>query len=176
MLNVETEVVGGRWSEATDWEALASRAVAAALARTPHACLAEGAFVSEVSVRFTDDAEVRQLNAAYRGKDKPTNVLSFPMVQPDLLDAISNGDDGEALLGDIVLAHETVVREAAEKRIDVADHATHLIVHGTLHLLGYDHETDADAEHMESLERDALAGLGIADPYMADLHGFPPEA
>ncbi len=80
------------------------------------------------------------------GKDAPTNVLSFPMTQIDLLDAIDIGDDGETLLGDIILAHETCAREAQEKRVSLVDHTTHLIIHGTLHLVGYDHENDAEAE------------------------------
>ena len=165
MLMVETAVVGGDWDERIDWEALADRACRAALMRTPYAELASAAFAAEVSCRLTDDAEVQQLNALYRAKDKPTNVLSFPMVQPDLLEALDNSDDGEVLLGDIVLGWGVVAREAAEKKITVSDHATHLIVHGLLHLLGYDHETDAQAEHMEALERAALAELGLADPY-----------
>ena len=150
-----------------DWDALAARAAAAALARTPHAELATGAAEIEISVRLTTDAEVRMLNAEYRHKDQPTNVLSFPMVQPDLLDTIGqNSDDGEVLLGDIVLAYETCAREAEEKGISVADHATHLIVHGTLHLLGYDHAADGEAEAMEAIEVDTLASLGLADPYL----------
>ena len=105
-------------------------------------------------MRLTSDDEVRHLNAQYRGKDKPTNVLSFPMVQPDLLDTVSqNSDDGELLLGDIVLAHGVCAAEAAERGIAVETHATHLIVHGTLHLLGYDHEDDDEAEGMEAIER-----------------------
>ena len=121
----------------------------------------------EVSIRYTSDEEVRTLNHSYRQKDKPTNVLSFPMMQPDLLDAIDPGDDdGEILLGDIVLAHGVCAREAEEKNVSVEDHATHLIVHGTLHLLGYDHEQgEAEAEAMEEIERAALATLGIDDPY-----------
>lgn len=152
-----------------DWEALATRAAAAALARTPQAELATGPATIEISVRLTDDAEVQALNAQYRHKDKPTNVLSFPMVQSDLLDIIgSNSDDGEVLLGDIVLAYETCAREAAEKGIALADHATHLIVHGTLHLLGYDHIADDEAEAMEAIEIDALTALGLADPYLLE--------
>jgi probable rRNA maturation factor len=167
-LLVETEVAGGDWDPDIGWAALAARAAETALSLTPHACLATGDFASEISVRFTDDAEVQKLNAAYRGKDKPTNVLSFPMVQADLLDALSNADDGEALLGDIVLAAETVAAEAVAKGISVDAHATHLIVHGTLHLLGYDHGTEDEAEHMEAIERDALARLGLPDPYGLD--------
>ena len=89
------------------------------------------------------------------------------MVQPDLIDTVSqNSDDGELLLGDIVLAHGVCEREAAEKGVSVEEHATHLLVHGTLHLLGYDHMGDDEAEAMEEIERQALATLGIADPYL----------
>ena len=127
----------------------------------------------EVSVKYSDDDEVRTLNAAYRGKDKPTNVLSFPMLQFDLIellegDAPELADDGEILLGDIILAHGVCAREAAEKNISVTTHATHLIVHGMLHLLGYDHIDDAEAEEMEEIERAALASLGLSDPYAID--------
>lgn len=154
------------WPEG-EWEALAARAAQAAVARTPHGELAITAAVVEISVRLASDDEVRVLNAQYRGKDKPTNVLSFPMVQPDLLETVSqNSDDGELLLGDIVLAHGVCVAEAAERGIAVADHATHLLVHGTLHLLGYDHIDEGEAENMEEIERSALASLGIADPYL----------
>lgn len=154
------------WSDTTDWEALATRAVLAAIQRTPQAGWADLPVQIEVAVRLTSDDEVQTLNRQYRHKDSPTNVLSFPMVQPDLLDAVTQGsDDGEVLLGDIVLAHGVCTREAAEKGISVATHATHLIVHGTLHLLGHDHGNDAEAEAMEGLERAALLSLGIADPY-----------
>ena len=156
------------WAD-DDWQTLATRAATAALTRTPHAELANGAASVEISVRLTDDAEVRTLNAQYRHKDKPTNVLSFPMVQPDLLDTVGqNSDDGEVLLGDIVLAYETCAREAEEKGIALHDHATHLIVHGTLHLLGYDHIEDGEAEAMEAIEIDTLTALGLADPYFID--------
>ena len=152
-----------------DWEALATHAVAAALAATPHAELGDVAELVEISVRRTSDEEVHQLNLRYRGKDKPTNVLSFPMVQPDLLETVSrNGDDGELLLGDIVLAHGVCAREAEAKGVALEAHATHLIVHGLLHLLGYDHQGSAEAEHMESLERDIMARLSLHDPYNRD--------
>ena len=154
------------WPDA-DWTALAVSAVRAAIAQTPHGPLADTPALVEVSVRLTADDEVRGLNARYRGKDRPTNVLSFPMVQPDLLETVTgNSDDGEVLLGDIVLAHGVCVAEAAERGISVEDHATHLMVHGTLHLLGYNHLTDGDGDHMEETERAALATLGIADPYL----------
>ena len=152
-----------------DWETPGVRAVEAALRATPHAELAESEALVEVSIRLTSDAEVHDLNLRYRGKDKPTNVLSFPMVQPDLLETVSqNSDDGELLLGDIVLAYGVCAREAEEKGVTLEAHAAHLIVHGTLHLLGYDHQGSVEAEHMESLERDIMARLGLHDPYHRD--------
>jgi probable rRNA maturation factor len=151
------------------WEDRAGLAIEAALRATPHAALATSPALVEVSVRLTSDAEVRQLNLQYRGKDKPTNVLSFPMVQPDLIETVGqNSDDGELLLGDIVLAHGVCAREAAEKGVALDAHASHLIVHGLLHLLGYDHQGSVEAEHMESLERDVMAALGLHDPYNRD--------
>jgi probable rRNA maturation factor len=164
MLSVETHEASP-WPDALDWEARAAEAAAAALALTPWAGLADVAPLVEIAVRLTNDEEVHALNRDFRGKDKPTNVLSFPQVQTDLLDTLSNSDDGEILLGDIVLARETCAREAEEKGISIPDHATHLIVHGTLHLVGYDHMDDASATAMEALEVKALASLGIANPY-----------
>lgn len=158
----------GEWPETEDWEALADQAVRVALAHSPYARWLTAALAIEVSVKLTDDAEVQTLNRGFRGKDAPTNVLSFPMVQTDLLEALDNSDDGEAILGDIVLAHGVCAREAAEKGVALADHARHLIVHGTFHLLGYDHQGDADAEAMEASEVEALAALGLADPYNGD--------
>lgn len=148
-----------------DWEGLSERATTKTIAATPHGDLASTPATIEISIRLTSDAEVHALNRQYRGKDKPTNVLSFPMVQPDLIDSLANTDDGEVLLGDIVLAFETCDREAAERDVPLEDHATHLIVHGVLHLLGYDHMTDAEAEAMEAIERDVMAALGLHDPY-----------
>jgi len=150
-----------------DWDVLADRAARAAFSRTPHGELLTVDATIEISIRLADDDEVRTLNAQYRDKDKPTNVLSFPMIQPDLLDTVTtNSDDGEVLLGDIVLAYGVCAREAEERGITIADHATHLIVHGTLHLLGYDHLGDDEAETMEAIETDALTSLGLADPYL----------
>ena len=168
MLTVETYAVIP-WPDTLDWEARAAEAVAAALALTPYASLADAAPLVEVSVRLTDDAEVHQLNRDFRGKDKPTNVLSFPQVQEDLLAGLANSDDGEILLGDIVLARETCAREAEEKGIALTDHATHLIIHGALHLVGYDHMDDASAHAMEGLEVKALASLGLANPYADEI-------
>lgn len=168
MLLVETTVADGGWDAATDWSLLARNACAAALAQTPHAGLAEADMAVEVAVRLTDDPEVRALNRQYRHKDAPTNVLSFPMVQADLLEGLANSDDGEVLLGDIVLAGETVAAEARDKRLAVPAHAAHLIVHGLLHLLGYEHDDGPAADHMETLEVAALALLGLGDPYAAD--------
>lgn len=151
-----------------DWQVTAARAVSAALTASPQAALASSAATVEVAVLMTSDAEVRTLNRQYRGQDKPTNVLSFPMVQPDLIETLANTDDGEILLGDIVLAHGVCTAEAAERKVSLADHGAHLIVHGMLHLLGHDHMTDADAEAMEAIERAAMASLGLHDPYRDD--------
>ncbi|MBB4631232.1 rRNA maturation RNase YbeY [Sphingosinicella soli] len=167
MLDVAATVAGGTWPD-IDWTARAETACRAALGESPYAGLIDASFCCEVSIRLTDDEEVKTLNAQYRGKDKPTNVLSFPMVQPDLLESLSNSDDGEVLLGDIVLADGVVTREAAERGISMTDHAAHLIVHGLLHLVGYDHENDADADAMEEMERRALFSLGIANPYAGE--------
>jgi len=122
----------------------------------------------EATLVLTDDAEVRALNRIWRGKDTSTNVLSFPAGEP------VGATHGESLpLGDVVLAAETVLAEADDKGISVADHVAHLVVHGTLHLLGHDHAHDADAERLESLETEVLAGLGIADPYAAGTEVTP---
>jgi probable rRNA maturation factor len=164
MLQVETDAEG--WPESDRWAAIAEKAVRAAITHSPDARFLTEPVLVEVSVKFTSDDEVRQLNRDYRQKDKSTNVLSFPMVQEDLLDAIDqNSGEGEVLLGDIVLAHGVCVREAEDKKVSVEAHATHLVIHGTFHLLGYDHMTDADAEEMEQAELEALASLGIDDPY-----------
>lgn len=163
MLDVATRNEG--WDEAINWQQLAQYAVVNTLKLTPYQPLTELSADLEIAVRFTSDEEVRKLNAAYRDKDKPTNVLSFPLVPRDMLSGLANTDDGEILLGDIILAKETCLREAHEKQVSVSDHATHLVVHGTLHLLGYDHQNEADALTMEALETRALESLGIANPY-----------
>lgn len=152
---------------AADWEALSIRAAETAIKQTPFLEWLDHAATIEVAVRFTSDDEVHVLNRQYRDKDKPTNVLSFPMIQPDLMEAVTeNSDDGEVLLGDIVLAHGVCAAEAVERKVSVEDHATHLIVHGLLHLLGYDHMDDAEAEAMEEMERAALRDLDLHDPYL----------
>jgi len=110
--------------------------------------------IQEVSLVLTDDGAIRALNRDYRHKDKPTNVLSFPVVE------------APGLLGDIILARETIIMEADSRNIKLADHVSHLIIHGLLHLLGYDHIIEADAEDMEAIEIAALAKLGIANPYI----------
>jgi probable rRNA maturation factor len=154
------------WDSSTDWAQLADAAVRAAVAESQAAGLLESGIAVEVSVKFTGDDEVKALNAAWRGKDKATNVLSFPMVEPEQLGSLARAAEGEALLGDIVLAHGTCVAEAEAKGVGVRGHAAHLVVHGMLHLLGCDHERgEAEAEAMEAAERRALARLGVADPY-----------
>lgn len=152
------------WDSSTDWARLAESAARAAIAESAFPQLAEATRPVELSVVLSSDEEIRALNAEWRGKDKPTNVLSFPQAEADDLD-----DAGEAgpdlLLGDIILARETCAREAEEKALPLRDHAAHLLVHGTLHLLGYDHLDDETAEDMEAREVRALARLGLANPY-----------
>lgn len=151
----------GEWdSRSGHWADLASRAFAAAIAESAHPHIADAD--TEVSLSLTDDEAVRALNAEWRGKDKPTNVLSFPMLED--FDLPTNGPP--AMLGDIAMAYETCAREAGEKAITLENHAGHLMVHGMLHLLGHDHQDDDAAEDMEARETRALARIGIADPYL----------
>jgi probable rRNA maturation factor len=152
------------WDSSSGWDALIRSAAEAAVAESAFPQLASAERPVELSIRLTSDAAVHALNSQWRGKDKPTNVLSFPMLDPDELDD-ANVAGPELLLGDIVLARGVCAGEAAEKHISVEDHATHLIVHGTLHLLGYDHHEDDDAADMEAREVRALQRLGIANPY-----------
>jgi probable rRNA maturation factor len=149
--------------DSSNWVELARRAATCAIAESAFPQLGQGARSVELGVRLTNDAEVRALNAEWRGKDKATNVLSFPLAKPDELDDCADGP--ELMIGDIVLAHGVCAAEAAGKAISIADHASHLLVHGTLHLLGYDHHDDDAAADMEQREVRALARLGIADPY-----------
>ena len=144
-------VSAAAWRKAVPSLATLARRVAAA---AHAAAQADGAaaLAGETAILFARDADIQPLNAQYRGKDKPTNVLSFP--------GIEGG-------GDVILALETVVKEAEIQRKTVPDHTAHLIAHGILHLMGYDHEQGrAEARRMERLERLVLSGLGIADPYV----------
>ena len=153
-LNVEIAIESDAWDKADDLESMTTRAILTA-GEILQTKLREGA---EVSVLFTNDVSVRALNKAWRKQDKPTNVLSFPAAKPgDLASA--------ALLGDIILAFETISAEADEQGKSLSDHVTHLVVHGFLHLLGHDHEVEDEAVAMEASEVKILAKLGIADPY-----------
>lgn len=152
------------WDSSSGWNALVRDAAEAAIAESAFPQLAAARRSVELSVRLTGDGEVRSLNAKWRGKDKPTNVLSFPQLDRDELTQIDE-DGPELILGDVVLAHGVCASEASEKQIPLKDHAAHLVVHGTLHLLGYDHDDDPSAEEMESREVRALARMGISDPY-----------
>jgi probable rRNA maturation factor len=154
----EWPVAGAQWG---GWETLAERVAVAAGLGEP--LLANSRLM--VSILFTSDDEVHSLNREWRGRDKPTNVLSFPMLARDELCHLS-GEGPPVMLGDIALAYETCAREAAEKNLPLEHHAAHLIIHGLLHLAGYDHVgNDTQAEEMEALEAAILAKLGIADPY-----------
>jgi probable rRNA maturation factor len=150
-VTIEVEIEADAWLEALpDAAARVRAAVEAALAE------AKGPAEAEITVLLTDDAEQRTLNAQFRGKDKPTNVLSFP--SPEF---------AAPHVGDVALAYETCAGEAQEQSKPLSDHLSHLVAHGVLHLLGWDHESDAEAEAMEALERKVMARLGVPDPYLA---------
>ncbi len=153
----EVVVAADCWQSEPDAEATVQRAIIAASQATD----AEVGN-AEVAVMLTDDATIRTFNKDFRGKDAPTNVLSFPAPEMDVSDA---EDAAPRALGDIAIAYETLRREADEEAKPFLHHLSHLAVHGFLHLVGYDHETDEEAEEMEALEVAILAQLGIPDPY-----------
>ena len=153
-ITIDLTVEAGDWPKKPALRSLVKKAVAAALAE---AGVRQGG--SELSIVFSDDAGSRVLNAGWRGKDKPTNVLSFPAFP------VAPGDPLPPMLGDIVLAAETVAREAELEDKPLDHHISHLVIHGLLHLIGHDHEDRREAEAMEALERAALARLAIPDPY-----------
>jgi probable rRNA maturation factor len=153
-VSIDILVESDLWGDAEAWRADIETTVA--MARD----MADAEIVedAELSLVLTDDASIRVINRDHRGFDKPTNVLSFPQDDPD-------ADAYGPMLGDIVVAHETVTREAVDDGISFRAHFLHMIVHGFLHLVGYDHLNDDEAEEMEGLETAILARLGIADPY-----------
>jgi probable rRNA maturation factor len=163
MLDIAIEA-DAEWDSSTGWAELARSAATAAIAESAFPQLSSTERLVELSIRLASDTEVHALNSEWRGKEKATNVLSFPMAEADdLAEVAASGP--ELMLGDIVLARGVCAAEAAEKAITVEDHAAHLMVHGTLHLLGYDHMDEAGAADMEAREIRALARMGIADPY-----------
>jgi probable rRNA maturation factor len=147
-------VEAGEWPSKARLRKIAARVIEAAAIRLGRD-LPE---VAELSIVFTDDAHIKSLNRKFRQKNKPTNVLSFPGAPA------ANGGIGP-ILGDVVLAQETVSKEAAAEGLTLEAHLAHLILHGFLHILGYDHEDDGEAQIMEGLETAILGGIGIADPY-----------
>jgi len=153
----EVLVVADGWQSAPEAEAVIHRAIAAA-AEIADADVGD----AELAVMLTDDAGIRTLNSNWRGIDKPTNVLSFPALQPT---GAGGPDDAPNMLGDIAIAFETTRKEADDEQKPFDHHLSHLAVHGFLHLIGYDHEKDDEAEAMEALETEILAQLGIPDPY-----------
>jgi probable rRNA maturation factor len=153
----EVMIVADCWQAEPDAEAVIHRAI-----QTAAGMVDSGMGEAELAVMLTDDSGIRTLNRNWRGQDKPTNVLSFPALQPP---AGREPDDAPRMLGDIAIAYETVRREADDEQKPFGHHLSHLAIHGFLHLVGHDHEKDAEAEDMETLEREILARLGIADPY-----------
>ena len=153
----EVLVVADCWQTEPEAEAVIHRAIEAA-AELTDADVGE----AELAVMLTDDTGIQTLNSNWRGIDKPTNVLSFPALQPEVA---AGPDDAPRMLGDIAIAYQTTRKEADDEQKPFDHHLSHLAVHGFLHLIGYDHETDDEAEAMEDLEREILARLGIPDPY-----------
>jgi probable rRNA maturation factor len=195
MIDVELEI-GLEWSSSGFGQSEVEKAVDAAVKFAGLPGLADHPSPMEVNIKLSNDDEVQALNREWRDKDKPTNVLSFPMLDDDDLDfyrhpelvsgSISmdsselaagwtlkqvqgDGLEMELLLGDIILAYGICAAEAAEKSISLADHATHLVIHGMLHLLGHDHIDNDDAEAMEALEVKALASMGLHNPYSDEI-------
>jgi probable rRNA maturation factor len=160
----ETEVliVAKCWAAEAEAEAIVHRAIEAAAAMVE-----ADTGDAELAVMLTDDSGIRTLNKNWRSQDRPTNVLSFPALQPT---GPRSAEDAPRMLGDIAIAYETTRREADDEQKPFDHHLSHLAVHGFLHLVGYDHENDMQAEAMEALERTILAELGIPDPY-ADRDG-----
>jgi probable rRNA maturation factor len=158
VIELDIMVESGDWGTLDEAEPLAQKAAEAATL-----VAGRDGEALEVSVMLTDDTQIRELNRTWRGKDRATNVLSFPSPEPPGI--VLSGNGAPRHLGDIALAYETLAREAEEESKPLAHHFAHLVVHGVLHLLGYDHEVEAEAERMEDLEVRALSTLGIADPY-----------
>jgi len=159
-LDIQISVEEGPWPSEADLSALTERVLGASaefLKRAEKQPFPK--MPPEVSLVFTDDASIREINAEWRSQDKPTNVLSFPAFP------VTPGKMPGPMLGDIILAYETLVREAEDLGKPFDEHLTHLLVHGFLHLFGYDHLDESEAERMESLETRILAGLGLSDPY-----------
>lgn len=166
-LAVDVAVRCPLWTGAVDEAGALCKTAARACYRANYPRRASGA--AEVSIVLADDAFVRGLNREYRGRDKATNVLSFPASPADGPDGTPPSSQAPRMLGDVVLAFETVAAEAAAQGKTLTDHLCHLVVHGMLHLLGYDHQQEKAAEKMEAFEIEILAGLDIADPYGDDV-------
>jgi probable rRNA maturation factor len=178
IVNLEITIRDPGWRRVVpDAEEWADRAARAALSMALRGPVARSGPV-EASLTLADDALLQELNRDYRGQDKPTNVLSFPAVDVEAWPhgGQAEGDEGAfpALLGDVVIARQTALHEAREQGKAMRDHLCHLVVHGMLHLLGYDHEKERDAEEMERLEVEILATLGVGDPYLSDVADVGP--
>lgn len=161
-------VIDSHWDAKTDWQKVGEGSARSAFSVSSYSAILDRIPEPEISIKLSDNEEVHKLNRLYREKDRPTNVLSFPQLQKCALKAPSSNDGSELLLGDIILAQGICQDEAKEKQISLEDHVAHLLIHGTLHLLGYDHQDDGEALLMEGLEVKALARLGIANPYSID--------
>ena len=170
MIDVELDA-GAEWDVSVFGLTQIEKAVDAAVRVAGNAALSDPPVPVSVSIKLSDNEELHALNREWRDKDNPTNVLSFPMLDEDEIEAIQTGDftAPEIMLGDIILAYGVCAAEAKDKGVELPDHATHLVIHGMLHLLGHDHIEDVEAETMEALEVKALASLGLHNPYEGDI-------
>lgn len=157
--------IGGAWDNKIDWKTLTKDAAIESIKNSEYNTLLNTHKNVSIDITLSNNEQIHALNKEYRGKDKPTNILSFPMLSYPELQAIEDYPIPEILLGDLILSYEICIQEASEKNISIENHYQHLIIHGILHLLGYDHIEDKDADIMQALEIKALDDMGIDNPY-----------
>lgn len=163
---IEIDLIKGQdWADEDHWHNLSMQSILSAIKHSDYKYLMELDHNISISISLSDNDEVHALNHHYRQKDKPTNILSFPMLERAELANIANSEIPEIMLGDLILSYQICVQEAQTKKISLSDHFQHLIVHGILHLLGYDHIEEEDAETMQSIEICAMHYMGIDNPY-----------
>jgi len=163
MIEIDLDI--GDWDKQVNWHMLCEKSIYSIIENSSYSDITHSSYKFSISITLSSNDHVCTLNKQYRGKDKPTNILSFPMIEPKILENINAINTPESLLGDLVLSHEICKEEAKDKEIAIEAHFQHLIAHGMLHLLGYDHIEDEDAEIMQNIEINALNEINIDNPY-----------